>query len=126
MLMPTTLFSATRLDDLAKSTAIKPKTRSTVRKRLVCSARMTMRSPRHQPFGTGIDSIGYYGLLAGKTGQDTGDFNRLAAANHATSFDEPRLAISIEGTGGAAGNTAIGQRLSLAAAAANPAYKPRP
>jgi hypothetical protein len=59
------------------------------------------------------NNIGYYGVLSGKTGQDAGDFNRLAAANHATNFDDPRLAISIMGAGGAAGNTAIGQRRSL-------------
>jgi hypothetical protein len=59
------------------------------------------------------NNIGYYGVLAGKTGQDAGDFNRLSAANHAASFDDPRLAISMMGAGGAAGNTAIGQRRSL-------------
>jgi hypothetical protein len=59
------------------------------------------------------NNIGYYGVLAGKTGQDAGDFNRMAAANHATNFDDPRLAISMMGAGGAAGNTAIGQRRSL-------------
>jgi hypothetical protein len=60
------------------------------------------------------NNIGYYGVLAGKTGQDAGDFNRLAAANHATNFDDPRLAISMMGAGGSAGNTAIGQGRALA------------
>src|SRR4030081_3231492 len=60
------------------------------------------------------NNIGYYGVRAGKTGQDAGDFNRLSSANHATSFDDPRLAISMLGAGGAAGNNAVGQGRSLA------------
>ncbi|MBN8991626.1 MAG: hypothetical protein J0H42_25590 [Rhizobiales bacterium] len=59
------------------------------------------------------NSIGYYGVLAGKTGQDAGDYGRFSAANHATNFDDPRLAISMLGAGGAAANTPIGQRRSL-------------
>ena len=59
------------------------------------------------------NNIGYYGVLAGKTGQDAGDYNRLATTNHATSFDDPKLAISMMGAGGSAGNTAVGQRRSL-------------
>jgi hypothetical protein len=59
------------------------------------------------------NNIGYYGVLAGKTGQDAGDYGRFSAANHATNFDDPRLAISMMGAGGSAANTAIGQRRSL-------------
>jgi hypothetical protein len=59
------------------------------------------------------NDIGYYGVLAGKTGQDAGDYGRFSAANHATSFDDPHLAISMMGAGGGAANTAIGQRRSL-------------
>jgi hypothetical protein len=59
------------------------------------------------------NNIGYYGVMAGKTGQDAGDYNRLSSANHATSFDDPRLAISMMGAGGAAGSTAVGQRRAL-------------
>ncbi|MGY4428471.1 hypothetical protein ACVWWO_000948 [Bradyrhizobium sp. F1.13.1] len=59
------------------------------------------------------NDIGYYGVLAGKTGQDAADYGRFSAANHASSFDDPRLAISMLGAGGAAGSTAIGQRRSL-------------
>ncbi|GLR91294.1 hypothetical protein [Bradyrhizobium iriomotense] len=59
------------------------------------------------------NDIGYYGVLAGKTGQDAADYGRLAAANHASDFDDPRLAISMMGAGGSAANTAIGQRRSL-------------
>jgi hypothetical protein len=59
------------------------------------------------------NDIGYYGVLAGKTGQDAADFGRFSAANHASSFDDPRLAISMMGAGGPAASTAIGQRRSL-------------
>lgn len=55
------------------------------------------------------NGIGYYGVLSGKTGQDAGDYNRLSSANHATSFDDPRLAISMLGAGGTFGSTAPGQ-----------------
>ncbi|WLA68575.1 hypothetical protein [Bradyrhizobium diazoefficiens] len=59
------------------------------------------------------NDIGYYGVLAGKTGQDAADYGRLSTANHASSFDDPRLAISMLGAGGSAASTAIGQRRSL-------------
>src|SRR4051812_27019993 len=40
------------------------------------------------------DAIARFGVMSNKTGQDTGDFNRLGVSNHARSVDDPRLAIA--------------------------------
>lgn len=59
------------------------------------------------------DAITRYGVLSNKTGQDTADFNRLGVSNHASSVDDPRLALATMGAGGAFGSTAPGQGRQL-------------
>ncbi|SFI39994.1 hypothetical protein [Bradyrhizobium sp. Gha] len=60
------------------------------------------------------NAIARYGVLAGKTGQDAADFNRLAVSNHASGVDDLRLALATMGAGGAFSSTAAGQGRDLA------------
>ena len=60
------------------------------------------------------NAIARFGVMSNKTGQDTGDFNRLGVSNHASSVDDPTLALAIQGAGGAFSSTAPGQGRELA------------
>lgn len=60
------------------------------------------------------NAIARLGVLSGKTGQDTADFNRLAVSNHASSVDDPHMALATMGAGGAFSATAPGQGRELA------------
>lgn len=60
------------------------------------------------------DAIARFGVMSNKTGQDTGDFNRLGVSNHASGVDDPRMALATMGAGGAFTATAPGQGRALA------------
>jgi hypothetical protein len=60
-------------------------------------------------------SLGYYGILAGKSGSDVAAWNRMGAAAAANgNYDDPALGLAMLGAGDSMANTPEGQRRALA------------
>lgn len=77
-----------------------------------------------EPFAQAVrdgnrNDIGYYGALSNRTGPDAAAFNQMATSNHASSVDDPRMALATMGAGGAFSSTAPGQGRQLATERSN-------